>query len=404
MKWYDKISNTDDVVISSRVRLARNLVDYPFPSRLDSKEKEEVSSIIKEALSDYNEKALGNIDMASLTPAEAVSLAEKHLISPEFASETRGRSLLLSESEDVSIMHCEEDHVRIQVIYPGLSLEEAFSTAEKIDSHLEKKLSYAFSENLGYLTQCPTNLGTGMRASVMLHLPALSKKGAMRGLSTTVSKLGLTLRGSYGEGGETSGDIYQLSNQVTLGISESAAIQNLSSIAMQIIAQEKQARAILVKDEDFMDKIYRAYGILKSAYKLTSRELTNLLSYVRLGAAQGILNVPLETLSSLFILDIDLTEKFSLSNNTSFRVDSSSLVYDIRLYFWYSFLNKFTPTFIINNIIYFIFIIRLRLNLCIITNMKSKTAPNAEVMKNTQKESYHTEAMIGRKLKTISIS
>lgn len=301
MKWYMDLGNQGDIVLSTRVRLARNLVDYPFPSRLDSKEKEEVSSIIKEALSDYNEKALDNIDMASLTPAEAVSLAEKHLISPEFASETRGRSLLLSESEDVSIMLCEEDHVRIQVIYPGLSLEEAFSTAEKIDSHLEKKLSYAFSENLGYLTQCPTNLGTGMRASVMLHLPALSKKGAMRGLSTTVSKLGLTLRGSYGEGGETSGDIYQLSNQVTLGISESAAIQNLSSIALQIIAQEKQARAVLVKDEDFMDKIYRAYGILKSAYKLTSRELIGLLSYVRLGASEGILNVPLETLSALFI-------------------------------------------------------------------------------------------------------
>ena len=301
MKWYMGLGNQGDVVLSTRVRLARNLEDYPFPSRLDAKEKAEVSALIKESLSDYTEIALNDIEMSALTPAGAVSLAEKHLISPEFASETRGRSLLLSESEDVSIMLCEEDHVRIQVIYPGLSLVEAFDTAEKIDSHLEKKLSYAFHEKLGYLTQCPTNLGTGMRASVMLHLPALSKKGAMRGLSTTVSKLGLTLRGSYGEGSEVSGDIYQLSNQVTLGISESAAIQNLSSIAMQIIAQEKQARALLVKDEDFLDKIYRAYGILKSAYKLTSRELTNLLSYVRLGASEGILSVPLEKLCTLFI-------------------------------------------------------------------------------------------------------
>ncbi|MEE1137561.1 MAG: ATP--guanido phosphotransferase, partial [Acutalibacteraceae bacterium] len=151
------------------------------------------------------------------------------------------------------------------------------------------------------LTQCPTNLGTGMRASVMLHLPALSKKGAMRNLSTTVSKLGLTLRGSYGEGSEVSGDIYQLSNQVTLGISEKAALQNLTSIAMQIISQEKQARTLLVKDEDFMDKICRAYGILKSAYKLTSKELTNLLSYVSLGAAEGIIEVPLQKLCTLFI-------------------------------------------------------------------------------------------------------
>lgn len=301
MKWYMGLGNQGDVVLSTRVRLARNLEDYPFPSRLDAKEKEQVSALIKESLSDYTETALSEIEMSTLTPAGAVSLAEKHLISPEFASETKGRSLLLSENEDISIMFCEEDHVRIQVIYPGLSLEEAFSAAEKIDSHIEKKLNYAFDEKLGYLTQCPTNLGTGMRASVMLHLPALAKKGAMRGLSTTVSKLGLTLRGSYGEGNEGSGDIYQLSNQVTLGISENAAIQNLSSIAMQIIAQEKQARAVLVKDEDFMDKIYRAYGILKSAYKLTSRELTNLLSYVRLGASEGILSVPLETLSALFI-------------------------------------------------------------------------------------------------------
>ena len=300
-KWYQDTGDKSDVVLSTRVRLARNLEDYPFPSRLDAKEKQQVSSIIKEALSDYGEKSLNDIDLSALSPAGAVSLAEKHLISPEFASDTKGRGLLLSEEEDISIMLCEEDHVRIQVIYPGLSLSEAFEQAEKIDSHLEKKLNYAFNEKLGYLTQCPTNLGTGMRASVMLHLPALSKKGAMRGLSSTVSKLGLTLRGSYGEGSEVSGDIYQLSNQVTLGISESAAIQNLSSIAMQIIAQEKQARALLVKDEDFMDKIYRAYGILKSAYKLTSRELTNLLSYVRLGASEGILSVPLETLSALFI-------------------------------------------------------------------------------------------------------
>lgn len=301
MKWYMGLGNQGDVVLSTRVRLARNLEDYPFPARLDAEEKQRVSSIVKDALSDYGETNLKYIDMSALSAAGAVSLAEKHLISPEFASQTKGRSLMLSENEDVSIMLCEEDHVRIQVIYPGLSLQEAFDAAEKIDSHLEKKLNYAFDEKIGYLTQCPTNLGTGMRASVMLHLPALSKKGAMRNLSITVSKLGLTLRGSYGEGSEVSGDIYQLSNQVTLGISEKAALQNLSSIAMQIISQEKQARALLVKDEDFIDKIYRAYGILKSAYKLTSKELTDLLSYVRLGASEKLIDVPLEKLCTLFI-------------------------------------------------------------------------------------------------------
>ncbi len=301
MKWYNTLGNMGEVVLSTRVRLARNLEDYPFPARLREEEKEEVSKIITDSLSDFDEIKLAETKMSALSHANAVSLAEKHLISPEFASDTRGRSLLLSDNEEVSIMLMEEDHLRIQVIYPGLSLNEAFSLAEKIDSHIEKKLNYAFDERLGYLTQCPTNLGTGMRASLMLHLPALSKKGAMRNLSATVSKLGLTLRGSYGDGGDAGGDIYQLSNQVTLGISEKAAIENLSSIAMQIISQEQQARAVLVKDEDFMDKSFRAYGILKSAYKLTSKELISLLSYVRLGASQGLFDIPLEKLSALFI-------------------------------------------------------------------------------------------------------
>ena len=301
MTWYKNKGNEGDIVLSTRVRLARNLEDYPFPIRLTAQEKKNVSLVVKESLADYNGRNLSYIDMSTLAPAQAVSLAEKHLISPEFAYEGAGRALLISDEEDVSIMLCEEDHIRIQVILPGLSLNEAFGEADKIDSIIENKLNYAFNERIGYLTQCPTNLGTGMRASVMLHLPALRKKGAMRRLSTTVAKLGLTLRGSYGEGSDISGDIYQLSNQVTLGISESAALQNLTSIAMQIVSQEKQARASLIKDEDFIDKIYRSWGILRSAYKLTSNELTNLISYVKMGAAEGIIDVPTEKLTQMFI-------------------------------------------------------------------------------------------------------
>ena len=285
-----------DVVLSTRIRLARNLKQYPFPARLDRDEKKAVCSLIKEALEG---EGLVCTDMETLSPVEAVSLAEKHLISAEFASNGTGRSLLLSENEDISLMLCEEDHIRIQIIEPGLSLEEAYKKADRTDSVIESKLSYAFDERIGYLTQCPTDLGTGMRASVLLHLPALSRKGAVRNLTATVAKLGLTLRGSYGEDGEILGDIYQLSNRVTLGISEKAALQNLNSIALQIVTQEKQARAVLIKDEDFMDKIFRAYGILKSAYKLTSKELTNLISYVRLGAAEGFFDIPVEKLSAL---------------------------------------------------------------------------------------------------------
>ena len=284
------------------MRLARNLSEYPFPARLDENQKKAIGNTVKDIMANNDDFDLDFIDMSALSSAETVSLAEKHLISPEFACDTAGRSLLLSKDEDISIMICEEDHIRIQTVYPGLSLSEAFETALKIDEALEDKIAFAFDENLGYLTQCPTNIGTALRASVMLHLPALSKKGAMQRLSTTVAKLGLTLRGSYGEGSEISGDIYQLSNQVTLGISEEAAIKNLNSIAIQIITQEKQARAVLIKDEDYLDKIYRACGILKSAYKLTSKELMNLISYVRVGVSEGILDIPAEKLRALTVL------------------------------------------------------------------------------------------------------
>lgn len=303
MNWYKNIGNEGDIVLSTRVRLARNIQDFPFPARLDTETREQVCDAVCEALNSSEDDSLKleRIVMADLSPSQTVSLAEKHLISPEFASDSAGRSLLLSEQQDISIMLCEEDHIRIQVIYPGLCLDSAFETAAKFDCALESKFNFAFNERIGYLTQCPTNLGTAMRASVMLHLPALTKKGAMQKLATTVAKLGLTLRGTYGEGSEITGDIYQLSNQVTLGISEESAIKNLSSIASQIISQEKQARAVLVKDDDYIDNIYRALGILKSAYKLTSKELIRLISYVRVGASEGIIEIPKEKLSALMV-------------------------------------------------------------------------------------------------------
>lgn len=301
MKWYSNSGNQSDIVLSTRVRLARNLSDYPFPARLDVDSRNEVNGIVKNVLLDNDSDGMSYIEMSSLSSTQAVSLAEKHLISPEFASNSLGRALILSKDEDVSIMLCEEDHVRIQVIYPGLSLEEAFEKADEFDNKLEKGVSIAFDEKLGYLTQCPTNLGTGLRASVMLHLPALSRSGAMPRLASTVAKLGLTLRGAYGEGSQPVGDIFQLSNQVTLGISEKAAIQNLNSIAMQITQQEKQARASMLKDDKVIDKIWRAYGILTSAHMMSCNEFTDLVSLVRLGAAQGIIDIPLDTLSRLLI-------------------------------------------------------------------------------------------------------
>ena len=302
MSWYNTLGEHGDIVLSTRVRLARNLEDYPFPVRLDRDGKKQVCECVKNALSDYTETELKFIDMEELSRGDAVSLAEKHLISPEFAYDSTGRALLQSEDEEINIMLCEEDHIRIQVILPGLSQKEAFLKAEKIDEAIEAKLGYAFNDKLGYLTQCPTNLGTGMRASVMLHLPALVRKGAMRRLSSTVAKLGLTLRGAYSEGVEAAGDIFQLSNQVTLGISEEAALQNLGSIALQIITEEKQARASIISDSEFIDRIYRANGILRSAYKLSSKELVGLTSLVLLGAEEKIIEAPMEKLASMNIL------------------------------------------------------------------------------------------------------
>ena len=317
MSWYNTLGEHGDIVLSTRVRLARNLEDYPFPVRLDRDGKNQVCECVKEALSDYNEIKLNYIDMEELSQGDAVSLAEKHLISPEFAYDSTGRALLQSDDEEVNIMLCEEDHIRIQVILPGLSQSEAFEKAEKIDKAIEAKLNYAFNERLGYLTQCPTNLGTGMRASVMLHLPALVRKGAMRRLSSTVAKLGLTLRGAYSEGVEAAGDIFQLSNQVTLGISEQAALQNLGSIALQIIKEEKQARAAVIADSEFIDRIYRSKGILQSAYKLNSKELVNLTSLVLLGAEEKIIDVPMEKLASMNILLMPATLKKAEGKNLS---------------------------------------------------------------------------------------
>ena len=287
-----------EAVVSTRIRLARNLKDYPFPIRLSADKAREVVDKVGEALKDCEIK-FHRIDLDNIPDTIRVAMIERHLVSPDFISEQEGRAVYLSDDNTVSIMVNEEDHIRLQVIKDGFELKDAYALADQIDNILSKKLSFAFHERLGYLTQCPTNLGTGMRASVMLHLPALSHAGLMPRLSSTIAKLGLTLRGTYGEGSKPVGELYQLSNQVTLGISEQAAIQNLEAIARQIMEQELQAREALKQDTIFIDRIYRAYGILTSAYMLSCSECTDLLSLVRLGAAIGILDLPLDELTKL---------------------------------------------------------------------------------------------------------
>lgn len=301
-KWYIEKGDLGDVVLSTRIRLARNIDEFPFPAHLDAKGKEKVNELVKNVLiGEENPFDLMAVKLEDLSSVQAVSLAEKHLISPEFTSPAQGRMLLISKDESISIMLCEEDHIRLQVMKAGLAPLEAYELADKIDSFIDSKINYAFDERLGYLTQCPTNLGTAMRASVMLHLPALTKTGKLSQLSATVSKLGLTIRGAYGEGSGSRGDIYQLSNQITLGITEKAAIDNLRAITLQIVSQERQLAAELVKNPEFADKIYRAYGVLSNARLLNSDEFFELISLIRMGAAHELVDIDIEKINELIV-------------------------------------------------------------------------------------------------------
>ncbi len=300
-KWYLGTGAQNDVVINTSIHLARNLKTCPFPARLNLPEKLKVNAIIKNAADTVEGYTFNYAEMKTLSQAEVVSLAERHLVSPEFASSRDGRALLLTDDESVSVMLNEEDHIRLQVMYAGFALDEAYRTASVIEKDLSSKLDFAFDDRLGYLTQDPTALGTGMKASVVLHLPALVSTSQITKLITTVSKLGLSLRGSYGEGAAAKGDLFRLSNTITLGISERAAIENLKSIALQIAAQERSARDEMFKAAVTEDRIYRAYGVLKYARLIDTSEFMDLISLVRLGAVKGIINMDCAQIEALMI-------------------------------------------------------------------------------------------------------
>ncbi|MBR5540563.1 MAG: protein arginine kinase [Clostridia bacterium] len=302
VKWYQQSGADGDVVISTRVRLARNLNHLPFPGSMTAEQRECVIRQIFDAFPQDGSGAFRCIRMPELSQWDALSMVERHLISPHFISQPDGEALLLSPDESVSVMINEEDHVRIQAMHAGFALDEAFTAANCWDDFLDTRLHFAFDDRLGYLTQCPTNLGTGMRASVMLHLPALQEKGVIQQLANTVSKLGLTIRGMYGEGSRSEGAIYQLSNQVTLGITEQEALENLKSIVVQIIKEERQYREQLRQTPALEDRVYRSLGVLQNARLLSGKEFMSLISHVRMGAAMTILeSVDLNCISSLMI-------------------------------------------------------------------------------------------------------
>lgn len=298
--WYSALT-PDDVVVSTRIRLARNLSDMPFPARMSDSQREELKQRVKSALGDSNTpfaKSLKYIDMADIPENEIGAMVERHIISPEFAASNKSRGIILSEDESISIMIGEEDHIRIQVLLGGFQLEKAYDIAEQLDSLLHARLHFAFDPQLGFLTECPTNLGTGLRASVMLHLPVCEQTGEISLLSDTVGKIGFTVRGMHGEGSRSAAALYQISNQITLGISEKNAIDNLKIIIGQIAEKERaalgQIEAIRIED-----KAYRAIGTLKNCRILSGKEMMNLLSLIKLGQNGGIIKDEVNTIQLL---------------------------------------------------------------------------------------------------------
>lgn len=290
MNWYLQSGKDSDVVISTRVRLARNLEEYPFPTKFTNEQAEEVLNRIKEITPSlgYGLKFINLKDIDNITK---VSLVEKHVISPEFAANKKKTgAILINEEENICIMINEEDHIRLQVFSSGLELENLKNLAVEIEEKLDSMLTFAVHEKYGYLTACPTNVGTAMRASVMVHLPALTMTGNIHKILNAVNSFGMTIRGIYGEGTQSQGDIYQISNNQTLGLTEKDIIKNLNTITEKVIEQERIARKYLAKNSiDLEDRVYRAYGTLAYATKLSSEECQKLLSYAKLGTDLGII-------------------------------------------------------------------------------------------------------------------
>src|SRR6266850_2115336 len=279
------------IVMSSRVRLARNLKGAAFPGWAKKAERIKTLEIIRpavEALSQMADHFSETMD--NLTLLDKNILVERHLVSREHAAKNAGSGLVLNREETLCVMINEEDHLRMQALRPGLQLKQAWQAIDQVDSKLEKKLEYAFNPELGYLTACPTNLGTGIRVSAMLHLPGLVLSEQINQIISAVNKLGLAVRGLYGEGTEALGNVFQVSNQMTLGESESDIVDRLEKVLAQIIEHEENARSMLLekKPKTVYNHIGRAYGILANAHSISSKETMNLLSLMRLGVDMGL--------------------------------------------------------------------------------------------------------------------
>ena len=304
-EWLRGTGPEADIVISSRIRLARNLAQFPFLSRADDTARTEIATILCDQLERLTQiHRVTWVDVNSLERLDRQFLVERQLISREHAEGHGSRGVGISREENVSLMVNEEDHLRIQVLRSGFALDDCWDEINRIDDTLEEEVNFAFSEQLGYLTACPTNVGTGIRVSVMLHLPALVITKEIQKVFQALHKINLAVRGLYGEGSQAMGDFYQISNQVTLGKSEEQLIRNLKDVIPNIIAYERRVRNALVKEnrQGLHDQVSRAYGILKTAQTISSEETMHLLSSLRMGVNLGLIeDLKIPTVNELFI-------------------------------------------------------------------------------------------------------
>lgn len=293
-KWYEQIVPDGDVVISSRIRLARNLEDYMFSPLLHEADAvklvDEVKNITS-SLAEQDNRKYYACNIKTLSDIDKAAMVERHIVSPLLVDKEQTTGLILSEDETVSILINEEDHVRIQAIVGGMNLEMAYEVANRIDDIAYDKLHFAYDDKYGYMTSCPTNVGTGMRASCMVFLPALSSARMIQKLIEEVGRYGVTIRGIYGEGTKSLGNIYQISNQKTIGSSEVEIIQSLNRIVDQVMKQERKRREYMlsVNYDEIEDQVYRAYGILKYARQITSDDAMTYLSQIKFGADSGLI-------------------------------------------------------------------------------------------------------------------
>lgn len=291
-KWLSSEGPASDIVISTRIRLARNIVGFPFMSRADHDIRQtlvdQLHSTIFEASPD---RSYQFVDVQQIDELDRRFLNERQLISRELCDAEGPRAVVIDPHEQISIMLNEEDHLRMQVLNSGLALEECWNQVNALDDAIESKVSFAYDESLGYLTACPTNVGTGIRVSVMLHLPALRITREIRKVHEAAQKINLAVRGLYGEGSQAMGDFYQISNQITLGSSEQELLSNLSEVIPRILGYERRVRDLLCRDNkgQLDDKVARALGTLRSARSISSEETMVLLSSLRLGINLGLI-------------------------------------------------------------------------------------------------------------------